>query len=60
VGGAFAATRFIQSQLFGISRMDPLTIAAVALVLLGISLVACFIPARRSTKLSPVAALRAN
>lgn len=60
VAGAFAATRFIQNQLFGVSRMDPLTIVAVALVLLGISLVACVIPARRSAKLNPVTALRAN
>jgi putative ABC transport system permease protein len=60
VAGSFAATRFIQNQLFGVSRMDPLTIAVVALVLLGIALVACFIPARRSTKLNPVSALRAN
>jgi ABC-type antimicrobial peptide transport system permease subunit len=60
VAGAFAATRFIQNQLFGVSRMDPLTITVVALVLFGIALVACFIPARRSTKLNPVSALRAN
>jgi putative ABC transport system permease protein len=60
VAGSFAATGFIQNQLFGVSRMDPLTIAVVALVLLGIALVACFIPARRSTRLNPVSALRAN
>ena len=60
VAGAFAATRLIQNQLFGVSRMDPLTIAVVALVLLAIALVACFIPAQRSTRLNPVTALRAN
>ena len=58
IGGAFAATRLIQNQLFGVSRMDPTTIAAVALLLLGVSLVACFIPARRTTRLDPLLALR--
>ena len=58
IGGAFAATRLIQNQLFGVSRMDPSTIAAVALLLLGVSLVACFIPARRTTRLDPLLALR--
>ena len=60
VAGAFAATRFIQNQLFGVSRMDPLTIAVVALGLLGIALVACFIPAQRSARLNPITALRTN
>ena len=58
IGGAFAATSLIQNQLFGVSRMDPMTIAAVALLLLGVSLVACFIPARRTTRLDPLLALR--
>jgi ABC-type antimicrobial peptide transport system permease subunit len=58
IGGAFAATRLIQNQLFGVSRMDPITIAAVAVLLLGVSLLACFIPARRTTKLDPLLALR--
>jgi putative ABC transport system permease protein len=58
IGGAFAATRLIQNQLFGVSRMDPTTIAAVTLLLLGVSLVACFIPARRTTRLDPLLALR--
>src|SRR6185295_7087436 len=54
VAGAFAATRLIQSQLFGVSRMDPLTIAAVAGVLLVISLLACLVPAMRTMKLDPL------
>ena len=58
IGGAFAATRLIEGNLFGVSRMDPVTIAAVAVVLLAVSLVACFIPARRTTKLNPLIALR--
>ena len=60
VTGAFAATRLIQNELFGVSRMDPATIAAVAAVLLAISLLACFIPARRTRKLDPLLALRAE
>jgi putative ABC transport system permease protein len=38
--------------------MDPVTIATVAVVLLAVSLVACFIPARRTTKINPLIALR--
>jgi predicted permease len=60
LGGAFVATRLIQNQLFGVSRMDPITIVSVAVVLLAISLFACFIPARRTTKLDPLLALRAE
>jgi ABC-type antimicrobial peptide transport system permease subunit len=60
VGGAFASTRLIQNQLFGVSRMDPLTIAMVSVALLCVSLAACFIPARRTTKLDPLLALRAE
>jgi putative ABC transport system permease protein len=58
VAGAFAATRLLQAQLFGVSRMDPATIAVVAFVLLAVSLVACYIPGRRTTKLDPLLALR--
>ena len=50
--------RLIQSQLFGVSRMDPMTIAAVALVLSALALVACLVPAWRTTKLDPLLALR--
>jgi ABC-type antimicrobial peptide transport system permease subunit len=58
LAGALVSTRLIQSQLFGVSRMDPLTIMAVAFVLVSISLLACLIPARRTTKLDPLLALR--
>ena len=60
IGGAFASTRLLQNQLFGVSRMDPVTIAVVAAVLLAIALAACFIPARRTTKLNPLLALGAE
>jgi ABC-type antimicrobial peptide transport system permease subunit len=58
IAGAFAATRQLESQLFGISRMDPMTIAAVAVVLVVVALLACYLPGRRAAGLNPVAALR--
>jgi predicted permease len=60
VGGAYGLTRFIAQQLFGVKPMDPITIAAVAVVLILIALFACYIPARRASKLDPVSVLRAD
>jgi putative ABC transport system permease protein len=58
IGGAFALTRLIASQLYGVTSMDPLTIATVALLLMAVAMLACVIPGRRAAQVDPVRALR--
>ena len=58
LAGALALTRVLRTLLFGVSGNDPLTFAAVALVLLAAAAMACYLPARRATRVSPMAALR--
>jgi len=60
LAGALGLTRFLSSQLFGVGSADPLTFGAITLLLSFTAFLACYVPARRATRVDPVEVLHAE
>ena len=57
---ALALTQLMKTMLFGVTATDPVTMAAVSITLIAVTLLACYIPARRAMSVDPVIALRSE
>jgi putative ABC transport system permease protein len=60
LAGTLATTRLLQGLLYGVHPLDPTSLLAAALLLVGVSALACYLPARRATRVDPIVALRAE
>ncbi|MGH9373861.1 MAG: hypothetical protein ACRD15_20285 [Vicinamibacterales bacterium] len=60
VAAGIVAARVLRNLLFAVTPADPLTFAAVAALLLVVALLACYVPARRATRVDPLVALRSE
>lgn len=58
LAGALALTRVMSSLLFGVTERDPITFGVVAALLIAVAFIACFVPARRATRVDPLLTLR--
>jgi ABC-type antimicrobial peptide transport system permease subunit len=58
IAGAFALTRFLSSQLYGVTATDAQTFGAASLFLILVALLACYLPAHRASRVDPITALR--
>ena len=60
LGGAFAVSRLLIAVIPKLPTSDPLTVGAITVVLVAVALLACYIPARRATRVDPMVALRSE
>ena len=57
---SLAGVRVLESLLFGVETLDPLTFASIGVVMLGVTVLACYLPSRRASSVDPMQTLRAD